>query len=136
MVQLTHNSRKVQSPAFFGLENTPKMAVTMGIDTVMRADRIVLMAWGEEKADVVQKVVEGAVTDQVPASHLQEHHDIEVVIDEHAAGLLTREQTPWLVGPCLWTPKFIRLSLIHISGASTESRSADAVSSSCVSPLR
>ena len=116
LVQLTHNSRKVQSPAFFGLENTPKMAVTMGIDTVMRADRIVLMAWGEEKADVVQKVVEGAVTDQVPASHLQEHHDIEVVIDEHAAGLLTREQTPWLVGPCLWTPKFIRKAVVWLCG--------------------
>ena len=116
LVQLSHNSRKIQSGAFFGLENTPKLAITMGIDTVMRAKKIVLMAWGEEKADVVQKVVEGPVTDQVPASHLQEHPDIEVVIDDNAAGLLTREQTPWLVGPCEWTPKFIRKAVVWLCG--------------------
>ena len=63
LVQLSHESRKVQSGAFFGLENTPKMAITMGIDTVMRADRIILMAWGEENADVVRKIVEGSDTE-------------------------------------------------------------------------
>lgn len=62
LVQLTHNTRKIQSGAFFGLENTPKMAITMGIDTIMRAEKIILMAWGEEKAKIVQKVVEGEVT--------------------------------------------------------------------------
>ena len=61
---------------------SPKMAITMGIDTIMRADKIVRMAWGEEKADVIRKVVEGQITDQVPATALQEHHNIEVVIDE------------------------------------------------------
>lgn len=116
LVQLSHHSRKIQSAAFFGLENTPKMAITMGIETVMRAQKIVLMAWGEEKAAVVQKVVEGEVTDQVPASHLQEHPDMEVVIDENAAGLLTREQTPWLVGPCNWTPKFTRKAVVWLCG--------------------
>ncbi len=116
LVQLTHNSRKVQSGAFFGLENTPKMAITMGLDTVMRADKIILMAWGEDKADVVQRVVEGPVTDQVPASHLQEHPNMEVVIDENAAQLLTREQTPWLVGPCEWTPKFVRKAVVWLCG--------------------
>ena len=117
LVQLSHHSRQIQSEAFFGLENTPKMAITMGLETVMRARKIVLMAWGEEKADVVQKVVEGTVTDQVPASHLQEHPDIEVVIDENAAGRLTREQTPWLVGPCEWTPKFTRKAVVWLCGA-------------------
>ncbi len=114
LVELTHNSRKVQSSLFFGLENTPKMAITMGLDTVMRADRIILMAWGEQKADAVQRVVEGEITDMVPASHLQQHPDIEVVIDENAARLLTREQTPWLVGP--WTPKFIRKAVVWLCG--------------------
>ncbi|WP_302251702.1 6-phosphogluconolactonase [uncultured Alistipes sp.] len=116
LVQLTHNTRKVQSSAFFGLENTPKMAITMGIDTIMRADRIILMAWGEEKARIVQKVVEGDITGQVPASYLQEHPHIEVVIDENAAQLLTREQTPWMVGPCNWTPKFIRKAVVWLCG--------------------
>ncbi len=114
LVQLTHDSRKVQSGAFYGLENTPKMAITMGLETIMRADKIILMAWGEEKASVVQKVVEGPLTDMVPASLLQEHPNMEVVIDENAAQLLTREQTPWLVGPCEWTPKFIRKAVVWL----------------------
>ncbi|MDE7130028.1 MAG: PIG-L family deacetylase, partial [Alistipes sp.] len=116
LVELSHDSRTVQSSQFFGLENTPKMAITMGLGTVMRADRIILMAWGEEKADVVQRVVEGQITDRVPASHLQEHPNIEVVIDENAAQRLTREQTPWLVGPCDWTPKFIRKAVVWLCG--------------------
>ena len=73
LVQLTYNTRKIQSGAFYGLENTPKMAITMGIDTIMRADRIILMAWGENKAQIIQKVVEGEITNQVPASYLQGH---------------------------------------------------------------
>ncbi|WP_295938018.1 6-phosphogluconolactonase [uncultured Alistipes sp.] len=116
LVQLTHNTRKIQSGAFFGLANTPKMAITMGIDTIMRAKKIILMAWGEEKAPIVQKVVEGDVTSQVPASNLQAHSNIEVVIDENAAQLLTREQTPWLVGPCRWTPKFTRKAVVWLCG--------------------
>ena len=116
LVELSHNSRKVQSGQFFGLENTPKMAITMGIGTIMRADRIILMAWGEEKAEVVHQIVEGEITDRIPASHLQAHPAIEVVIDENAAERLTREQTPWLVGPCDWTPKFARKAVVWLCG--------------------
>ena len=116
LVQLTYNTRKIQSSSFFGLENTPKMAITMGIDTIMRADRIVLMAWGEEKARIIQKVVEGEISEMVPASYLQAHPNIEVVIDENAAQLLTREQTPWMVGPCEWTPKFVRKAVVWLCG--------------------
>lgn len=116
LVELSHNSRKVQSSQFYGLENTPKMAITMGLGTVMRADRIILMAWGEYKSEVVHQVVEGEITDLVPASHLQEHPAIELVIDENAAEKLTREQTPWLVGPCEWTPKFVRKAVVWLCG--------------------
>jgi glucosamine-6-phosphate deaminase len=63
---------------------------------------------------VVQRVVEGEITDLVPASHLQQHPAIEVVIDENAAENLTREQTPWLVGPCIWTPKFVRKAVVWL----------------------
>lgn len=114
LVQLTHNTRKIQSSVFFGLDNTPKMAITMGLGTIMRADRIILMAWGEEKASIVQRVVEGEISEQIPASNLQSHNNIEVVIDENAAQSLTRAQTPWLVGPCLWTPKFIRKAVVWL----------------------
>ncbi len=116
LVQLSHNSRKTQAGAFHGLEQTPKMAITMGIDTVMHAQRIILMAWGENKAQITREVVEGEISAQVPASHLQAHADIEVVIDENAAQLLTREVAPWLVGPCRWTPKFIRKAVVWLCG--------------------
>lgn len=108
LVKLTHNTRNIQSKAFFGLEHTPRMAITMGIQTILRAERILLMAWGEEKAPIIRRVVEGELSPQVPATYLQRHTNIEVVIDEHAASLLSRTQTPWLVGPCEWTPKFTR----------------------------
>ena len=116
LVQLTYNSRQKQASAFFGNENTPKMAITMGIGTIMRANRIIMIAWGEGKAPVVQRIVEGEITAQVPASYLQAHGNIEVVIDENAAQLLTREQTPWLVGPCEWTPKFVRKAVVWLCG--------------------
>jgi len=116
LVQLTYDSRKAQADSFFGLENTPTMAITMGIDTVMRADRIVLMAWGENKASIVRRVVEGEISSQVPASYLQEHANIEIVVDENAAQLLTREEAPWLVGSCKWSPKFIRKAVVWLCG--------------------
>ena len=114
LVQLSHNTRMVQSKAFLGLEHTPRMAITMGIGTIMRAERIVLMAWGEEKAPIIRRVVEGEISDQVPASYLQEHSNIEVVIDRSAARLLIREKTPWMVGSCHWTPKFTRKAVIWL----------------------
>ncbi|WP_297931757.1 6-phosphogluconolactonase, partial [uncultured Alistipes sp.] len=116
LVQLSHGSRKTQAGAFHSLEHTPKMAITMGIDTVMHARRIILMAWGENKARILREVVEGEVSAQVPASHLQAHADIEVVTDENAAQLFTREVAPWLVGPCRWTPKFIRKAVVWLCG--------------------
>ena len=114
LVQLTHNSRKIMSGLFFGEENTPKMGVTMGLATVLSAKRIILMAWGEDKADVVKAVVEGEATRAVPASLLQEHHNIEVYMDDNAASRLTRIETPWLVGLCDWTPKFVRKAVVWL----------------------
>ncbi len=116
LVQLNHNTRKVQSSFFFGIENTPKMAITMGIDTIMRSKRLVVLAWGEEKSAIVKRIVEGDISEQVPASYLQQHNNIELVIDENAAQDLIRVQTPWLVGPCEWTPKFIRKAVVWLCG--------------------
>ncbi len=114
LVKLSHNTRSVQSKAFFGMDKTPRMAITMGIHTIMRAERIVLMAWGDEKAPIIRRVIEGEISSQVPASYLQEHTNIEVVIDKNAASLLSREQTPWLVGPCEWTSKFTRKAVVWL----------------------
>ncbi len=116
LVQLSYKARKAQAGGFHGLEHTPKMAITMGINTILGAERIILMAWGEDKARVVNSIVEGEITDQIPASHLQLHDNIEVVIDEGAASQLTRVQTPWLVGSCQWTPKFTRKAVVWLCG--------------------
>ena len=115
LVQLSYNSIKTQSSFFPTVDDVPKMAITMGLDTVMKAKQIILMAWGEDKAEVVQQIVEGEVTEQIPASILQEHTDIEVVVDEVAAEKLTRCEAPWIVGPCEWSRKLIRKAVIWLS---------------------
>ena len=116
LVQLSYNSRKVKSSIFRGLNNTPTMAITIGLSTVARSKEVVMMAWGEHKADIVQRMVEGEISDMVPASHLQSYTGVEIVVDEDAAQNLTCEQTPWLVGPCNWTPKFIRKAVVWLCG--------------------
>ncbi|MBO7197564.1 MAG: PIG-L family deacetylase [Tidjanibacter sp.] len=109
LVQLSHQSRVAQSAAFGNeVVNTPHMAITLGMGTVLDVKRVVLMAWGEDKAEVVRDVVEGEMTTNVPASLLQGHENITVYADEDAASMLTRWSTPWLVGSCDWTPRFVR----------------------------
>ncbi|MFI3316466.1 MAG: PIG-L family deacetylase [Rikenellaceae bacterium] len=115
LVQLSYNSRKVQAGVLGG-DNVPRYAITMGINTVMKANKVILLAWGEDKISAVKQVVEGEVSSQVPASYLQNHHNIEIVIDKAAGEALTREQTPWLVGQCDWTPKFIRKAIVWLCG--------------------
>ncbi len=114
LVALGNRARKDVSDSFYGIENTPDMAITMGISTILSSRRIVLMAWGEEKADVVGHVVEGEVSQFIPATYLQQHAAVEVVVDTNAAEGLTRVKTPWLVGTCRWTPRAIRKAVIWL----------------------
>ena len=114
MVQLSYQSRKSQAGMFFGVEHTPKMALTMGLNTVMSAKHIILMAWGEGKAEVIGKVVEGEATRLIPASLLQNHPSIEAVVDDPAADKLTVKRAPWLVGPCDWTPRMVRKAVVWL----------------------
>lgn len=116
LVQLSHNSRKVQARAFNSLQETPKMAITMGLGTIMKAKKIILLAWGENKSSIVRKVVEGEVSSQIPATVLQNHPNVEVVVDKDAAQFLTIEETPWLVGPCDWHVKFVRRAVVWLCG--------------------
>lgn len=116
LVALGNATRKTLSSIFFyGLENTPNKAITMGLSTILHAKRIILMAWGEEKADVVYKTVEGEINAAIPSSNLQLHPNVEMVVDEGAASQLTRIRTPWLVGQCDWTPRFIRKAVLWLS---------------------
>ncbi len=116
LVVLNNNSLASISDGFRNDEEVPSKAITMGIDTIMDAKRIILTAWGEDKSSIVQSIVEGEITGDRPATYLQEHDNIEVVVDETAAQELTRIKTPWLVGSCDWQPKFIRKAVIWLCG--------------------
>ncbi len=108
-VPLSYQSRKIQSRNFNGdISVTPKSAITMGIGTIMSSRRIILMAWGEDKAGIVKKIVEDEIDPSCPASFLQKHDNISFYTDEMSASTLTRKVAPWIVGPCQWTPKLVR----------------------------
>ena len=103
MITLDHVTRTDAAADFYGEENVPRRALTMGVGTILEARQIVLLAWGEGKAAVVKRMVEGEVTDSVPATYLQRHPAVQVVLDEAAGAELTTRKTPWLRGlPCDW----------------------------------
>ena len=114
-VLLPYTSRKKQSKNFGGnIDETPNKAIAMGISTMMSAKEICLIAWGEDKAKVVEQIAESPIDPACPASLLQKHTNISFYVEENAASLLTRNEAPWLVGPCEWTPKFIRKAVVWL----------------------
>ena len=115
-ITLDHITRIDAAPSFLGIENVPKVAITMGISTIRRAKRIVLLAWGINKASVVQKAIEGEVTSEIPSSYLQNHDNVTFVLDEGASEELTRIKTPWLVKSCVWTNELSLKAAVWLSG--------------------
>ena len=90
VVELEQNTREVNSRFFSSIDEVPTHAVTMGIKTVMNARKIILMALGESKADIVKAFIEGPITEKVPASILQLHPNVEIFLDEAAAAKLSK----------------------------------------------
>ena len=114
-VLLSYSSRKRQAKNFAGnVDMTPHSAIAMGISTMMSAKKIYLIAWGEDKAQVVKNIVEDKMDPSCPASLLQRHENISFYVDDNSAAMLTRNVAPWLVGPCEWTPKFIRKAVVWL----------------------
>ncbi|MFZ9159042.1 MAG: glucosamine-6-phosphate deaminase [Aquirufa sp.] len=103
------------SPDFGGLQKVPKKAITLGIDSIMKSKKIVLLAWGEHKAASVAKAVEGTVTSDIPASYLQLHPNASFILDETAASMLTRIKTPWVVDSVKWDRNMIKKAVTHLS---------------------
>lgn len=108
VITLNHTSRVAAASDFFGVDYAPYHALTMGVGTIMSAKKIFFLAWGEGKTSSVYSMVEGPLTDQNPASYLQEHPDIDVYLDYPSAARLTRINTPWKTGKCDWDKKMIR----------------------------
>ena len=114
LILIDETAREEMKMSFGSQETVPPCSITMGVSTILSARRIFLTAWGEEKADIIKKTVEGKVSDTVPASFLQTHNDAHVVIDLSAAAKLTRIQHPWLVASCRWTDKLVRSALVWL----------------------
>lgn len=115
LVALDHITRVAASKDFAGLSNTPRTAITLGVKKIMEAKRVILLAWGEGKSNIIRTSVEGQVTNQVPASFLQEHNNATFVLDKEAASKLSRVNTPWLVEKVTWTDKLIRKAVTGLA---------------------
>jgi len=115
LISLDHITKIDAASDFFGEENVPLKAITMGVGTIMAAKRIILMAWGEGKAHIVKEAVEGEISDKVPATYLQDHPNTSVILDKASSAELTRIKTPWLVGTFKWTEPVIRKAVIWLS---------------------
>ncbi len=115
MVRLDRVTRLDAASDFFGLENVPKRAITMGVGTILAAKRIILMAWGEGKSEIIRQAVEGEIRESVPATFLQHHPNCDVITDLAAASSLTRISTPWLVSECEWNDALIKRAAIWLS---------------------
>lgn len=115
LVRLDRVTKLDAASDFFGLENVPTRAITMGVGTIMAAKRIILMAWGEGKSQIIKEAVEGKIRESVPATFLQHHPNCDFILDGAAASFLTRVRTPWLVGDCKWTDNLIKKATIWLS---------------------
>ena len=114
VITLDHITRVDAAPAFLGIANVPRKAITMGIATVRKAKRIVLLGWGENKAGIIKKTIEGDFSSHVPATYLQEHDNCTFVLDTGAGSQLTRNKTPWLVDACEWTEELKAKALVWL----------------------
>lgn len=114
LITLDQVTRIDAASDFFGEENVPHKAITMGVGSILKAKQVIMMAWGEGKAGVIKKALEGDITDQIPSSFLQKHDDCLVVLDEAAASELTRVKTPWLLESIDWTDSLIRKAVVWL----------------------
>jgi glucosamine-6-phosphate deaminase len=115
LVTLDTVTRKDAAADFFGEENVPREAITMGVATILEAREIVLIATGEHKADIVRRAVEGEISPDIAATYLQVHRHSTFYVDAAAAGELTRVKTPWLIREVEWTPPLVERAVIWLS---------------------
>ena len=115
LTNLDNSTRLANSYEFGNMSEVPRMAITMGISTIMRSKKIILMGWGQTKAPVIQQATELDDTEDVPASLLQNHDDCTFVIDEAAASELTRFKRPWLTGECVWTSRMMKKAVVDLA---------------------
>ncbi len=115
LITLDRVTRLDAASDFFGEEHVPRRAITMGVGTILGADQVILMAFGEHKAPIIAQAVEGEITNAVAASFLQQHPRAEVYLDSAAAQALTRFRSPWTLGSIDWDAEGIRKAVIWLA---------------------
>jgi len=115
LVTLDDLTRSDAARDFGGKANVPTKAITMGVGTIFKAREIILMAWSKKKAPIIKKAIEGEISGEVPATYLQLSDHVEFVLDEDAASLLTRFDTPWLVKDCVWNNDLKKKAVIWLA---------------------
>jgi glucosamine-6-phosphate deaminase len=114
LVTLDQMTRIDAASDFFGEENVPRKAITMGVGSILKAKQVIMMAWGEGKARVIKKAVEGPITDQIPSSFLQKHTNCHIVLDDAASSELVRIKTPWVLESIEWDEVKIRKAVVWL----------------------
>lgn len=115
LVVLDTMTRRTAAADFFGMENVPSEAITLGVATILEAREIALVAMGEHKAAIVKRAVEGDIDRSVAATYLQQHPKATVYLDAAAAAELTRVKTPWLLGELEWTHALALRAVVWLS---------------------
>ena len=113
LVVLDSDSISDAASIFGALDKVPLSAITMGLSDMLAADKVTLIAWGEQKAESVKSMVEGTY-EAIPASLLQSHPNVKVIVDISAADQLTRISYPWLVTSCDWTNQLSRRAIVWL----------------------
>jgi glucosamine-6-phosphate deaminase len=114
LVTLDVITRKDAASDFFGEEFVPRRAITMGVGTILDAEKVIMMAWGEGKAPIIKDAVEGEIRESIPATYLQRHDNAKVVLDEASSTELTKVNTPWVLTTCKWDEYLIRKAVVWL----------------------
>jgi len=115
LISLDNSTRIANAYEFGNMSQVPRMAITMGISTILKSKKIILMAWGQTKAPIVKKAVEEDDTEEIPASLLQNHDNCIFVVDETCSAELTRFKSPWLTGDCEWTDMMMKRAVVNLA---------------------
>ena len=112
---LLSNETRTRVAESYQCEDAPATAVTLGISNILSAHKVICVAWGENSADALYNTIEGTLSDQAPASFLQLHHNVKMIVDLEAAHKLTRINFPWKVASCEWTSQLVRRAIVWLS---------------------
>jgi glucosamine-6-phosphate deaminase len=115
LVTLDTITRRDAAADFFGEQNVPRQAITMGVATILEAREILLLATGEHKSAILRRAVEGDVDHDIAATFLQDHPAATIYADQAAAAELTRVGTPWLLDEVEWSPSLETRAVVWLS---------------------